>query len=650
MIKKIAILGIIILFTLLFIYCTTDDNTITGPFGNADKYLTFTSSTDKDKVYSNGDSTFVSIKILDVNKSPAIGLKVNFTAEFGFITESDTTDSSGTAMAVFKSDANTGKNVITIDTGVKKDTLTIDVVNYQPKYIELFSESLVLLADGESSTIITAVFKDSVGNPMPGLLVTFETTLGTLNPRYLQTDENGIAITKLTSVTEEGIATITATSFVTIEIEVEFINYVPAYVEINSDTNTLLADGMSETKIFAKVYDSDNAVIPGAVFDFSSTFGSLNKTTNVRANQEGLAEVTLTSDGSLMDIDATVKAVVSVDTSLSAYINIKFRGIFCITKIDSAKMSDDGIYEAYIKASFFEDSNGESISSGAVYFSSSIVGAIPDPLVQIDELGTAFTVFKTEVLPTNQNNVTITSELSSSSAILSESEEFDIPGVEVFINTVDDEIMGDGEAWALVKATLRESTTHKAITGTKINWETTLGTIIGQSKTNTSGHTVDTLRIEHSVNSDTDVTIGANYGNYVSNSDVITFVEPINSNRLILGFEPDTTGHGIIPCNIDSALATREVGISALFVNSSGGGKGGQLINFSVVPNYFAIICPTDTTSTDTTGTGIFGLANVMMVYPPQNGGEIVRVWAEAPEGTRGSIDVILPKDVATVE
>ncbi len=43
-------------------------------------------------------------------------------------------------------------------------------------------------------------------------------------------------------------------------------------------------------------------------------------------------------------------------------------------------------------------------------------------------------------------------------------------------------------------------------------------------------------------------------------------------------------------------------------------------------------------------------MANVMMVYPPQYGGEIVRVWGEAPDGSRGSIDVILPKDAEVVE
>ena len=221
------------------------------------------------------------------------------------------------------------------------------------------------------------------------------------------------------------------------------------------------------------------------------------------------------------------------------------------------------------------------------------------------------------------------------------SEEFDIPGVEMLINTVDDDVMGDGEGWALVKATLREIT-GKAITGTKIEWSTSLGTIIGQSKTNTTGHTIDTLRIENTVNQNTAVTIYANFGDNIWINDMLTFIPPTNSNRLIMGFEPDTTGHGIIPCNIDTALAVREVGISALYNRPLP--RDGHTISFSVMPENLAVICPTAITVGDQ------GLANVMMVYPPQRGGEIVRVWAAAPDGTRGSIDVILPKDAATVD
>ncbi|MCK4903421.1 MAG: Ig-like domain-containing protein [Candidatus Marinimicrobia bacterium] len=738
MIKKITALGIIVLFTLLFIYCTTDESAIIGPFGNADKYLSVVSlSADKTTLYSNGDTSTISIKLIDVDNSPVIGLKVDFTTEFGSITESDITDSSGIAIATFISDENTGKNIITVDTGIKKYTLTIEVVNYQPKYIELFSESTGLLADGKSSTIITAVLKDSVGNPMPDVTVNFTTTLGTLipqvaltnsdgvattvltsesvegvatitatsgivksidikfyGPAYIElsagslllladgisstvitavlkdsvgnsvpeitvnfetdlgtlnshieiTDDTGKATTILTSATEEGVATITATSFATSYIEVEFKYSVPVYIVIeviDPEIPTLLADGISKANIIAKVYDSANKVIPGVVFDFSTTVGSLNPTTDVRANQEGLAEVTFTSAGSSIDTTAIVKVVVAADTSVSKDINIQLRGITSVTYIDSANMSDDGIYKAYIRTNLLETTNADYITSnvGVLFSSPGGVGWMDQPLVEVIDQGTALSVFNAEVLPTTQNDIFITSELVSASEVSSESEDFDIPGAEILINTIGDYIMGDGEGWALVKATLRESDGNKAIPLNGISWSTTLGTIKGQSRTNTMGQTIDTLRIEKNTVSDTtNATITANFGDYVLTNEILTFIPPVNNNRLILGFEANISSDdsNFVACDIDDEFAVRDFGISALFVDENARGLNWELIYFSVVPNNLARICDRAYTKNN-------GIATVMLAYPPQNGGEIIRVWAAYDDGTRGSIDIILP-------
>ena len=85
MIKKIAIFGTLILCTLLLVYCTTDEESIIGPFGNANKYITATSfSADKTLLYSNGDTTVVKIKILDIDKTPAVGLYSEFHSRFRF--------------------------------------------------------------------------------------------------------------------------------------------------------------------------------------------------------------------------------------------------------------------------------------------------------------------------------------------------------------------------------------------------------------------------------------------------------------------------------------------------------------------------------------------------------------------------------------
>ncbi|NHZ86193.1 MAG: hypothetical protein GWP19_09960, partial [Planctomycetia bacterium] len=805
MIKKIALIGGIVLFTFLLIYCTTDESTIIGPFGNASKYISVTNfSADKTMLYSNGDTTVVSIKVLDVDKTPAIGLIVSFSAQFGKITESDTTDSSGIALATFISDNNTGENIITVDTGVKKHTLTLRVVHYEPKYVEMFSSSPVLLADGQATAKITTVLKDSVGKPMPNITVKFSTTLGTLSSHIEITNEEGIAITELTSANSNGTAVVTATSFVKDSVEVEFKQYVPvdidiipgtytlladglssteitaiprddqgrkmpnipvyfntnkgslsssivntesdgiakttltsttdegeaqvdvtssvtksvvikfqkyvaafldlsagspivladgekgttitavlkdstgkrmeyetvrfsttlgtlsstieqtdqdgtakveltsstvpgtalviatsfvsdsvkvdfsinvpnaidmsaspsiiladgmskstitaipkdangntmpgisvqfsttlgtlsetikitdadgvattvltsgttegtawvtatssissqygvqliaynpAYISLSTDVdgNTLLGDGISEINIIAEVYNSANEIIPWALVDFSTTHGTLLNNTTVRANQDGKAVIVLRSSGSASGDDAIVTAEVQ-GTSISETISIRFRGISMTTYVDSSQFAEGGYYKVFVRSELLDVDESVVIENASVAFSSTIGLMQPETDIT-DEFGRVFSIMYAEATGANQNGLVITPELFHADNINDPTPTMVIPGVEALISTVDGEVMGDGVGWALVKATLRE-TTGKAITETELDWETTLGTIKGKWKTNTTGHAIDTLRIENSVSTNTNVTVTAKFGDNISASDI----------------------------------------------------------------------------------------------------------------------------------
>lgn len=845
MIKKIVPISSIVLLTLLFIYCTTDESTIIGPFGNADKYISVENlTTDKEKIYSKGDTSVISLKVLDFDKTPAIGLIVNFSAQFGSITKSDTTDSSGVATAIFVSDENTGTNIITVNTGIKKYTLTITVVNYQPTTIELSAESLVLLADGNdytkitaiprdedgnimtditfqlntslgtlssnpgdktevksltansgstgqeaivylrsdanggtakvtatsgvassinvyfhldvpayiiltadpkvvmadgsSTSIITATVLDETGTEMEDMTVSFSTTSGTLNFPVRTTDENGIAEVELTSITAEETATVTASAYISSSVDVKFTidvpyqivisasptrviadgsmvsiitaipkdkdgnpmagidvsfstgigigalnkfydetdengiaeveltstvegtatvtatvssteattnvtfyEYNPSYIVLSLEggsEGSILADGISEINITAMVYNSANDFIPWALVDFSTTHGTLLNNTTVRAGQDGKAIIVLRSAGSNSGVDVIVSAEVQDNSSISQTILIRFRGISITTYVDSLQFATGGFYKAYIRAELLDIDEGIVIENATVAFSTTI-GEMQPGIDFTDEFGRASSIMYAEVTGADQSGLIITSELFHAS-VVKDTAERRVPGVEMFINTVDGEVMGDGEGWALVKATLRE-TTGEAIGNVEIDWETEVGTIIGRSKTNTSGHTIDTLRIEYAVSDDINVGIIAKYGNNISDIDILTFISPINDNRLIMGFEPDTVGRDTIPipCDIPDHFAIRDAGISALYVDALGNPIGGQIINFSVVPNNFAAICASDTTVGD-----LNGLVRVMLAHPPKNISEVVRVWAAAPDGTRGSIDVILPK------
>jgi len=564
------------------------------------------------------------------------GESVRFSTTLGALSSSiELTDKDGIAEVILTSSTAPGKAFVTA-TSYITSFVEVEFSNNVPSTIDISAVPLTILADGVSTSTITAIPKEQDGKPMPGISIKFSTTLGTLSETIKITDSEGKATTMLTSGNTNGIAYVTATSSASSIVGVQVIAYNPTLIELTTAEESILADGVSEVKITAKVYDSIGNLIPGAVVDFSTNYGTLNDTT-VLANQEGKAIVTLRSAGSVIDFDAVVTAQVQ-GTSLSETVLVRLRGISMSTYVDSVEFAEDGYYRAYIRTELIETSDGRIVEEAAVAFSSTI-GIMQPEVDGTNEFGRAFSILSAEVTGADQSGLVVTAELTKAPEVNTLTDSRVIPGAEILVNTIDGDVMGDGVGWALVKATLRESGGNVAIPLTGISWSTTLGTIIGQSKTNTSGHTIDTLRIENSVSTNTNVTVTANFGDYISVSDILTFITPINNNRLIMGAEADTTGHGIIPCNTDTSLGFRDMGISADFVNSNGALVfPGQEINFSVVPNNLAGICPTDTTDVNST-------ANVMLLYPPQNEGEIVRIWSEAPDGTRGSIDIILRQE-----
>ncbi len=818
-----------------------------GPFGDASKYISATNITaEKNVLYTDGDSTKISIVLVDINKSPLEGLKVSFSTDIGKITEYDITDSTGTAEAVFISDEKTGETKIIANTGIKSFEIPIEVIKYEPATIELSAESLVLLADGNDYTKITAIPRNEDGNVMENMAIEFSTDLGTLSsaegssgnltvlpansgesgdgavvylrsstsggmatviaksgeksskpleiyfnletPAYIlldanpdiilangssksvisatvldddgigmegiavaftttlgdmmfpvrTTDANGIAIDTLIGSTDEGTAIVTAEAHhISSTVNVEFTLDIPHQIDVSafpdriiadgsaesiitaiardedgnamegidvrfktdlgsssldkfkettdadgkaevkltgtaegiatvtasvssveattsvtfyeynpasilftapqSSDNSILADGASKIDISARILDPDDKGIAGAVVDFSTNYGNLDKTTGVIANQDGVATVTLTSEGSTYDLPVWVKANVQ-GTSLSDSVAITFRGIVMTTYVDSTKFVAGGYYNVYIRTTLIEYTLGTIVEETAVVFGTTIGEMLPS-VASVNEFGEAKSVLRAEVTGAQQSGLIITTKLPSTAVVSKQTDSMTIPGVETLISTIDDEIMGDGLSFALLRGALRE-TTGKAIKDVPVSWETTIGTIGGEVVTDSTGHSMVTLTVENSVGSNTNATITTSFGSNVSASETITIAAPVNANRLILGFEPDTTGHGFVPCDIDTSIGTRDMGITAHFVNASGNGIDGQAITFSVVPNNLAAIC-----STATTIGAENGRATVMMAYPPQNAGQIVRVWGEAPDGTRGNIDVILYKE-----
>lgn len=559
-----------------------------------------------------------------------------------------------------------GKVQITLFSSTSEETAFVTASSYVTSLIEIkFSENVpssidisasptLILADGISVSTITAIPKDVEGNTMPGLAVNFNTTHGTLSEVVKVTDVNGIATVDLTSSSTEGTAIVTATSAISRSVGVQFIAYNPTLINLEVSENSILGDGVSETAIVAKVFDASNQVIPGAVIDFSTNYGSLSKTTNVIANQVGEASTTLISEGIQGDDQrATVLAEVR-GSSLVDSISVRLRGISLVTHTDSVEFAEDGIYIAYIRTEMIETSNGRPIEESAVKFESNL-GIMNPEISGTNDFGQAFSIFEAEVTTVDQTNVIITSELSSAEAVQDTTQPMTVPGVEIIISSPDNELISVKGGDALIQATLRESNGNATIGETAINWSIepigTISTSDLQTITDIHGVTIGTFQTEE-ISANTSVTVSANYGDHVTDSYNLTFLTPPTVQSLVIGTEPDTTGTqpadslfpGDRPAGWESG--TRDIFITAFFTDASGNPIGGETIQFSIVPTTTAVIWPSNITVLDDNGR-----AEAVLSYKVQAGGnydlklngELVRIWGDVPAyGARGSTDVEL--------
>ena len=92
-----------------------------------------------------------------------------------------------------------------------------------PVVLSVTASPYAILADGVTSSDITAVVQDPNGNAIAGATVDFGTSLGNLSTGSSTTDDNGAAITKLAG-TSVGRASVTATiNGVAGQVEVEFL-------------------------------------------------------------------------------------------------------------------------------------------------------------------------------------------------------------------------------------------------------------------------------------------------------------------------------------------------------------------------------------------------------------------------------------------
>jgi len=218
------------------------------------------------------------------------------------------TDSNGRGLTTYTAGPSAGTDTIRVRTaGGISATSQVRVAATQatgnPGSLVVIAAPASILADGQSSSHITAILADTGGTPMSGVTLSFETSAGTLRSSSAVTDATGSASVRLTSSATIGRATLTArepASGLSGTAVVDFSAGVVARVVLSATPSQVLPGAASTLTAIA--YDANYNPVVGEplLFSFSqnesgATLGQTSSTTD----SNGRTQVTLTAGTAL---------------------------------------------------------------------------------------------------------------------------------------------------------------------------------------------------------------------------------------------------------------------------------------------------------------------------------------------------------------
>jgi hypothetical protein len=181
--------------------------------------------------------------------------------------------------------------------------------------LTLFSNTTVVPLNGSAD--ITATVIESAGTAAQnGTLVTFTTTIGTIDPGEARTHD-GKATVKLVTGTKSGTAIVRAFSGGTTSGDLSLVVGAAAVktVTLTANPGSVSASKGGTATLTAAVLDENGNPVPSIVVNFTSTAGQLLNT-QVTTDSNGLARTTLTTSLQAV-VTATAGAVTSSQVTIA---------------------------------------------------------------------------------------------------------------------------------------------------------------------------------------------------------------------------------------------------------------------------------------------------------------------------------------------
>ncbi|RMF10401.1 MAG: hypothetical protein D6762_01515, partial [Candidatus Neomarinimicrobiota bacterium] len=216
----------------------------------------------------------------------------------GIVSGDFVTDDNGQAEIILTSSTYPGISTVTVGVGNRVEASTnIEFISAVPTTLTLFSDATTILADGTSSSHLTATLLDTLGNPVVGKTLLFSASAGQLSRTTASTNSQGEATVTLTSQFSstdlQAAVTVRVVGYNNL-LDSTRVTFMGISMSLVTAASQLVADGTNSTTVSAVVFQtSTNGAVVNKEVEFSTSLGTI--TSPGITNSSGVAEATLTA-------------------------------------------------------------------------------------------------------------------------------------------------------------------------------------------------------------------------------------------------------------------------------------------------------------------------------------------------------------------
>ncbi|MEW6684789.1 MAG: invasin domain 3-containing protein [Candidatus Edwardsbacteria bacterium] len=409
--------------------------------------------------------------------------------------------------------------------------------------IILSANPLTIEANGQATSSITALLKDSNNYPVPdGTIVLFRVRPGTAgNPGMItasDTTVGGKGEATLTASTTSG--TVSVWAIAGSDSSSLTITYKPgaaANITLTANPTTILPDGKSTSTITATVTDAyGNLVSMNTTVNFTTTLGTITSSANTNASGQAIATLT-----SATKVGTSVVTATSGSGLAQTQVTFSDAPIKLVLAANPNSILANGVSTATITATLTDTTTGQPMAGQIVQFSTTAGTITPEATTNSSGVATA-------TLTSIANNTDVTANVKAEAFTFSkfgvsirvqQTVNVTFRGITFNLTANPTSIPADGSSSSNITATLTETTGGAPIPSQTINFSTNLGTIPSSVMTNSSGAAVAALTSGTAVGT---ATVTATYGNIFTQTTTVEFT-PV---------APDTLAASVVITSVTS--------------------------------------------------------------------------------------------------